>query len=103
MFFQILPKSKIGRFKDWRIKAHIAICYMSFALMRHLEYRIKITQRKLSPQEILSALNSVQASILVHKKTGDRYRVPSSLKTEARMIYQAFGIKRSQDVEVYLP
>jgi transposase len=98
-----LKMRPIYHFKDWRIKAHIAICYMSFALMRHLEYRIKITQKKLSPQEILTALNSVQASILIHKKTGDRYRLPSSLKSEARMIYQAFGIKRSQDVEVYLP
>ena len=98
-----LKMRPIYHFKDWRIKAHIAICYMAFALMRHLEYRIKITQRKLSPQEILSALNSVQASILIHKKTGDRYRLPSSLKAEARMIYQAFGMKRSQDVEVYLP
>jgi transposase len=98
-----LKMRPIYHFKDWRIKAHIAICYMSFALMRHLEYRIKITQRKLSPQEILNALNSVQASILIHKRTGDRYRLPSSLKSEARIIYQAFGIKRSQDVEVYLP
>lgn len=93
----------IYHFKDWRVKAHIAICYMSFALTRHLEYRIKIAQTKLSPQEILSALNSVQASILKHKKTRDLYRMPSPLKKEARMIYQTFGIKRSQNVEIYLP
>ena len=71
--------------------------------MRHLEYRVKIAQSKLSPQEILSALNNVQSSILIHKQTGDRYRLPSSLKREARMIYQTFGIKRSQDVEIYQP
>ena len=98
-----LKMRPIYHFKDWRIKAHIAICYMSFALLRHLEYRVKIAQTKLSPQEILNALNSVQASILVHKKTGDRYRMPSPLKKEARMIYKALGIKRSQDIEVYLP
>ena len=98
-----LKMRPIYHFKDWRVKAHIAICYMSFALMRHLEYRVKIAQKKLSPQEILNALNSVQASILVHKKTGDHYRMPSPLKKEARMIYQTFGIKRSQDVEIYLP
>jgi len=98
-----LKMRPIYHFKDWRIKSHIAICYMAFALMRHLEYRIKIAQTKLSAQEILNALNSVQASILIHKKTGDRYRLPSSLKREARMIYQTFGIKRNQDVEVYLP
>jgi transposase len=98
-----LKMRPIYHFKDWRIKAHIAICYMSFSLMRHLEYRVKIAQSKLSPQEILSALNNVQSSILIHKQTGDRYRLPSSLKREARMIYQTFGIKRSQDVEIYQP
>ena len=71
--------------------------------MKHLEYRVQIAQKKLSAQEIINALNSVQATILIHKKTGDRYRMPSSLKKEARMIYQTLGIKRSQDVEVYLP
>ena len=98
-----LKMRPIYHFKEWRIKAHIAICYMAFALMRHLEYRVQIAQKKLSAQEIIDALNSVQASILIHKKTGDRYRMPSSLKKEARMIYQTLGIKRSQDVEVYLP
>lgn len=98
-----LKMRPIYHFKDWRIKSHIAICYMAFALMRQLEYRIKIAQKKLSVHEIVSALNSVQASILVHKETGDHYRMPSPLKREARMIYQTFGIKRSQDVEIYLP
>jgi hypothetical protein len=76
---------------------------MSDTLTRRIQYRVKIAQKKLSVQEILSALNSVQASILVHKKTGDHYRMPSPLKKEARMIYKALGIKRSQDIEVYLP
>ena len=98
-----LKMRPIYHFKESRIKAHIAICYMAFSLMRHLEYRIKITQKKLSPQEILNALNSVQASILIHKKTGDRYRLPSPLKSDARIIYQAFGIKRSQDAQIYIP
>jgi transposase len=98
-----LKMRPIYHFKASRIKAHIAICYMAFALMRHLEYRIEITQKKLSPRAILDALKSVQASILIHKKTKDRYRLPSALKSDARVIYQAFGIKRSQDAEIYLP
>ena len=98
-----LKMRPIYHFKSERIKAHIAICYMAFALMRHLEYRIEITQKKMSPREILDALNTVQASILVHKKTRDRYKLPSLLKADARVIYQAFGIKRSQDAQIYLP
>jgi len=98
-----LKMRPIYHFKESRIKAHIAICYMAFSLMRHLEYRIKITQKKLSPQEILNALNSVQATVFIHKKTGDRYRMPSPLKSDARIIYQAFGIKRNQDAQIYIP
>ena len=92
----------IYHFKQERIKAHIAICYMAFALMRHMEYRIKITQKKMSPKEIIEALNSVQASILVHKKTRDRYKMPAHLREEARKIYQAFGIKRAKNVQIYI-
>ena len=92
----------IYHFKQERIKAHIAICYMVFALMRHMEYRIQITQKKMSPKEIIEALNSVQASILVHKKTRDRYKMPAHLREEARKIYQAFGIKRAKNVQIYI-
>lgn len=98
-----LKMRPIYHFKEERVKAHVALCYMSFALMRHLEYRVKIAQKKMSPQDILNALASVQASILRHIKTGDRYRLPSSLNQKARMIYQAFGIKRNQNAEIYLP
>ena len=45
--------------KPARIKAHIALSYGAFALMRHLEYRIKIIQKVMSLPDILRALNSV--------------------------------------------
>lgn len=98
-----LKMRPIYHHKPERIRAHIALCYLSFALMRHLQYRIGLTQEKMSPQQIINALNSVQASILVHKRTGDLYRLPGNMMKDARTIYQAFGVKRSQDAEIYLP
>ena len=84
-----------------RIHAHIAICYMTFSVLRHLQYRINLTQ-KISIDTILDELMNVQASIYVHKKTKDRYRLPGSFSNDARKIYKAFGLERSLDATVYL-
>ena len=85
-----------------RIHAHIAICYMTFSILRHLQYRVNLTQ-KISIDTILDELMNVQASIYVHKRTKDRYRVPGSYSNNARKIYKTFGFDRSLDATVYLP
>lgn len=85
-----------------RIHAHIAICYMTFSVLRHLQYRINLTQ-KISIDTILDELMNVQASIYVHKKTKDHYRVPGSYSNNARKIYKTFGLARSLDAAVHLP
>ena len=86
----------IYHFKPKRIKAHIAICYMAFAVLRQLEYRVKLL-KKLSPAVIIEELNSVQSSIFVHKITKDRYRIPGNFSHEARKIYNAIGVERDQN------
>ena len=85
-----------------RIHAHIAICYMTFSVLRHLQYRINLTQ-KISIDNILDELLNVQATIFIHKKTKDRYRVPGSYSNNARKIYKVFDLERSLDAIVYLP
>lgn len=85
-----------------RIESHIAICYMAFSLLRHLQYRINLTQ-KISIDTIFDTLLNVQASIYVHKRTKDRYRVPGYFSNNARKIYKAFGIERSLNAEIFLP
>jgi len=85
-----------------RIHAHIAICYMTFSVLRHLQYRVNLTQ-KISIDTILDELLNTQASIYKHKKTKDRYRVPGCHSNAARKIYKTFGIERSLDATVYLP
>ncbi|WP_341760920.1 IS1634 family transposase [Candidatus Tisiphia endosymbiont of Thecophora atra] len=84
-----------------RIEAHIAVCYMSFAVLKTIEYKVALTQ-KISVTNIVELLISVQASILRHTKTGDLYRLPSAIKNEARKIYKTFNIKRSDHAEIYL-
>jgi transposase len=91
-----LKMRPIYHFKPERIRAHIAICYMAFAVVRQLEYRVKLV-KKLSIASIVEELNSVQSSIYVHKVTGDKYRVPGSFSNEARKIYEAINLERCID------
>ena len=85
-----------------RIHAHIALCYMTFSILRHVQYRINLTQ-KVSIDTILDTLLNTQASIYIHKKTKDRYRVPGNFSNDARKIYKAFGLDRSLNAEIFMP
>ncbi len=77
-----------------RIKAHIAISFMSFCCVRLLEYRLKIQYTKLSPKEIQYALGKIQLSILKDWQS-QRYVLPSKFTKEGRKIYQILGLKAS--------
>jgi len=96
-----LKMRPIYHWKPKRIRAHIAICYMAFALVRQLEYRVKLL-KKLSLTSIIEELNSVQSSIYIHKTTKDRYRMPGSFSNEARKIYNAIGVNRNLDPQPIL-
>lgn len=96
-----LQMRPIYHWKPERIQAHIALCYMTFSVLRHLQYRINLTQ-KISINEILDELLNVQASIHIHKTTKDRYRLPGYFTNKARKIYKTFKIERSLDADIYL-
>jgi transposase len=91
-----LKMRPIYHHKPERIRAHVALCYMAFSVLRQLEYRTKILQ-KISVESIIEELNSVQSSIYIHKKTQDRYCVPGAFSVEARKIYKALEIKRNEN------
>lgn len=95
-----LQMRPIFHWKPERIHAHIAICYMAFSVLRHLQYRINLTQ-KISINTILDELMNIQATIFIHKKTKDRYRVPGAHTNNARKIYKAFDLERSLDATIY--
>jgi transposase len=84
----------IYHFKPERIRAHIGLCYLAFALTRHAQQRIKLAQQAMSVERIRAALHSVQASILEHTKTKAKYRMPSAFGHDATRIYKAFGLTR---------
>jgi hypothetical protein len=90
----------IYHFKPERIAAHIGLCYLAFALTRHAQQRIGLAQGSMSVQRIRAVLHDVQASIVQHKTTKAKYRLPSAFGHDAARIYKAFGLKRNLDVEV---
>ncbi len=92
----------IYHFKPERIAAHIGLCYLAFALTRHAQQRIKLAQQAMSVERIRAVLHGVQASIVQHKTTKAKYRLPSVFGHDAARIYKAFGLRRKLDAEADL-
>lgn len=82
-------------FKPERIEAHVCICYLAYALLRHAQVRVRLRQGAISVDKLRNELLRVQASIVRDKRHGGLYRIPSRMSEEAKAIYRAFDIKRS--------
>ena len=78
-----------------RVKAHIAIVFTSFALVRYMEYRVKLQYKKLSPERIRQLLVKVQTSILYDTKKKIRYGLPSKISEEVKKIYSLYRAERA--------
>ena len=85
----------VYHWKPRRIKAHIAICFAAYALVKNLEYRVRLQYKKLSIEKIRYTLMKVQTSILFDSQKRIRFGLPSRMKREARKIYNILDIKRS--------
>lgn len=95
-----LKMRPIFHWKPERVQAHVAICYMAFSVLRHLEYQANLIQ-KIPVNKIIEELLGVQASIYIHKTKKERYRMPGVFSVDARKIYRAFNLERSIDAVVY--
>jgi len=78
--------------KESRIKAHLAISFIAYTLVRHLEHRVRLQYRKLSPQRIRTALLGVQESILYDTKHDKKFGLPSRITVDAEKIYKLMGV-----------
>lgn len=85
----------VFHWKPRRIKAHMAICFTAYSLVKHLQYRVKLQHKNLSIEKIRQTLIRVQTSILFDKEKRIRYGLPSRMSKEAKKIYKIFNIKRS--------
>jgi len=79
--------------KEERVKAHLAISFMAYTLVRHLEHRVRLQYKKLSPGRIRTALLGVQESILYDTKHDRKFALPSDISLDAEKIYTLMEVK----------
>lgn len=78
-----------------RIEAHIALTYLAFALLRHLQHRVAVRQNAvMSVPAIRTALLDVQSTLMKDGETGKLYRFPKAMSETARKIYRSLGLVR---------
>jgi transposase len=77
-----------------RVRAHFAICFCTYALVKHLAYRVKLQYKSLSIERIRQRLIRTQTSILYDQKRKIRYGLPSRTTMEVKRIYKLMNINR---------
>ena len=77
-----------------QIEAHIAISFIVFSLVRHLEYRLKLYWYNYSPNVIREELLKVQWSIIFDKiNPKKKWFLPSNISSIWESIYKVMGKK----------
>lgn len=89
-----LAMRPIFHFKPERIEAHVCICFLAYALLRHAQLRVRLRQSSMSVEQIRDELLRVQASIVRDTRCGGLYRLPSRFTEPAKAIYRAFDLER---------
>ena len=84
----------VYHWKPTRVKAHLVISFAALFIVRHLEYRVKVQYKKLSPKKIKDLLLSVQHSTLIDKTRKIKYAIPSKTNTDIKKIYRLMGVNR---------
>jgi transposase len=96
-----LEMRPIYHFKSERIKAHILICYIAFAMTRFVQQKVQMLDQRISIEKIREELSRVEASILEDKETKELYKMPSKMSRDAAAIYRAMGVTRKESSNKY--
>jgi len=75
-----------------RIQGHICLCFITYSLVKQVQFMLAKAGLKISVKRFLEELQKIQASILLHQPTGRKYLMPSALSETAKNIFDAFGI-----------
>ena len=86
----------IFHWKPNRVKAHLAISFTAYALVKHLAYRVKLQYKSLSPEKIRQYLVNVQTSIFYDRSKKIRFGFPSKISLEAEKIYKIMDVPKSK-------
>jgi transposase len=79
-----------------RIRAHIAICFVAFALIRFMQYKLKREAgENFSAERIREELYRIQESIVKNTVDNKKYVIPSKPSQDAIKIYEAMNKTRN--------
>lgn len=96
-----LKMRPIYHFNPRRVLAHILICFLTFALARQAQYKLKKNDCDVSIDEIRDELMEVQHSILKDRVTGELYKMPSHMTYNVQKLYKIFGKEKNLDIQRY--
>ena len=81
----------IFHWKKRRVRAHVAICFVAFALLRILRHRYNTrygSKHRLSEGQILAELGNVEASVICDRGNHAEYLLPSKPTEEGIRLYR---------------
>ena len=82
-----------------RIKAHVLICFIAYALAVFVRENLKFKNMNLSFEAIKKELSFVQISCLRDTSTGRQFLLPSKINKTQKNIYQAFNKTFPQTIQ----
>ena len=82
-----------------RIKGHLCLCFITYALVRRIQFQLKEAGSNISIDGFLEALTDIQSSVLVNKFSGKKYLLPSKLTPQGQQIFDAFSLKRKTSIQ----
>lgn len=95
-----LKMRPIFHWKPKRIRAHILICFLAYALSVQLRFRLKSKKINLSFIQIRDELKKVQTSIIRNKKTKIRFSMPAKPTELQKEIYKAVGLELVEKIVI---
>jgi transposase len=90
-----LEMRPIYHFTPRRIRAHMLLCFIAYSVTRYAQHQISAFVGPISVERLREELGQVECSILEDTITGRYYKMPSEMSKEAKAIYKAVGLQRS--------
>ena len=88
----------VYHWKPRRITGHLVLCFLTFALERHLEIELRKQKIQTSPAKIREAISQMQASLVeINQK---EYLMRSAVDAHGRQILKSLKIKVPQDLSL---
>lgn len=88
----------IYHWKKSRIVAHVSICYMSLAIVRHLEHCLRERGITMSVKKVNESLSKLQSCVVQDSSTGKKFKLPTKLSIENKQILDALQISYKSSV-----